>query len=325
MSKSTKKKPTIADYMNAVGLAAIALVCFVGLNYMTVGNLPISLCVAIGIAAGFGVVVWLMTYAKTREVVLAKWKIVEWTGLALYLALVVCAFMPFSHAGHIEFDNKDRIRERLNRELNDYENMFVTYKKESQAHLDQYSLALLDMCKGNAKNPVLLSALGLTRPAVQADVDNETDSKTDILLGGDFAALNKAKEEDMDSYSQSFRNWNPIMIPSLINSFDMARLEDLASLQALADKAKVPVITCTAGVWAEEKSSQPFVYAFADQSTVRDMLSSKEMYLGPATLGAYLLIQFFIIIKYLAAQRTSKVRVGGNSRRQVGDDGGVPL
>lgn len=326
MSKQKKSSAlTIADIVNAVGVVLLGIACFLGYHYSTLGNLTISLVAAIlimGISYG---VIQFITYAKMQDSFFMKWRIIEYGGLLVYVLVVAFAYKSFAHFGHVEFDSKDYVKELAHRELVNYQSIIGSYEKICEARIAAYNTSLMDMYKEDSGGKLLCSLLDINKGATIDDISNEIDSKKRKVLGDGFNAVKSEVTQNIANYGAIFSDWNRFILPGSINNFEMGKERTQRKLEEMWKDAKITVIERIGNKWTLT-DDKPFVInekTMHAEGNLRYEISGDQLSWGIATILMYILIQLFIVLKYLVAPRTRYVRI---KKKDSGyDDGGAAL
>lgn len=326
MSKQKKSGAlTIADIVNAVGVVLLGIACFLGYNYSTLGNLTISLVAAIlimGISYG---IIQFIAYAKMQDSFFMKWRIIEYGGLFTYVLVVVFAYKSFAHFGHVEFDRKEYIKELAHQELVNYQSIIGSYEKMSEARIAAYNTSLMDMYKDDSDGKILCSLLGINKAATIDDISNEIDSKRRKVLGDDFNVVKSEITQNVAHYGTVFSDWNRFIIPVSINNFEIGKERSEKKLEEMWKNAKIAVIERIGNKWTLT-DDEPFIINKEKMNTegnLKSEISNDRLSWGIGTIMMYILIQLFIVLKYMVAPRTRYVRI---KKKNLGyDDGGAAL
>lgn len=308
----SSEKMSIADLICVIGVVLLGLICFVGFNISSGGDMSPSVVKALLIAGGSYGVILFMFYAATQDVVTRGWMIAECVGGLLYVLVAFLAFEPFSHCLFVEF-GKDKIRNVANRELNEMNEMTRTYKEENSKYLQAFETNLNNILFDNPKNSLLIKLLNPNTPGPEA-IQAEVSAKQAVLLQkGDSSVVKKITER----YKLVFDSWNRFKISQNVRAFEEDRVRLYANLCASMEEAKLPRLKRNGYDNWEIEGYYEFDYQLGD-SELSSLLENGEA-AGMGTWIAFVFVQVLILLKYIFAPRSQRKNI---SSKTVGEDGG---
>lgn len=315
MSQNNSKKSnsiSIAVWITVIGLAASLVFSFLGI-YLKDGDMGMGLIISLVQTAVLAVLVWFMTFAKRKENDIAKWKIVEFSTLAVY---IVVAVLFFSEPLLRFFDvnvNKDTMKEYAMADINNLWSDLNTFDEEQNNAL-MTTVEGLNNCMGYPKSSELSSFASSYGNRSAIDGFRETE-----VMNIENESLPWRTE--LEQCKMLVSTWGLFQIPDVVSRLQSYGVSIPEALNEYASTMRYPIIE--RGIDGSYNMREPVFTGFVHEtSTFAEKIASSTS-LNPVSGIIFVLLHLAILFSYYMAFRSRRVEIGRNS--QTGDDGGILL
>lgn len=320
MKKKSSEKITLANFIAIIGLVALAVFTFLGREYMSGGELGWDFLYAIGITTFASVLLWLLIKTKGAENDLGKWRVLEYSLLALYIIVVIPVSYLFIKNFFVVNENKLAVQQSAKADIAKIDKMFDDYKANESKAISQ-TITGLQNAYGQKRDAKLVEFFDNNHLSDMGKIDGyQTHCKTNILDQGD--AIRNEFNKEKESILNAVNGWSVILIP-----MKSKRVEDLAQsigtelTKVSSEKSElIPHINHESAEYSLGEE-QKFEYKVnPEELQFRNKLASFSGF-SIIGLAVVLLIHLFILFNYIVAYRTSTLGVNKN----MDEDGGILL
>jgi len=216
---------SLADLMTLLAALVFGFICFLGLNFLTEGQLVLSIAVATAIAAILGALAW---FVKSRKKVTRNFKthrILEFGGLVLFTLLYAAAgYFVFPHYFTVEA-RKTEIKDNLLSSIDGAKKLFESYETYAQNRESLYEAKLHSVVNAKRVNPSEYKEYGFGAEGISDPVQIENKIFT---LHADLFPTNYSDAEThkgtkdvaikwLSEQESVVSQWKPIGIPIVSN------------------------------------------------------------------------------------------------------------
>ena len=320
MTKQTKQKGkiTIANILAIVGIVMLTVFTFIGHSYLSGGELGWDIVTAVSVSAFVAVLLWFLIKAKGAENNLDKWRIAEYSVLAVYVLFAV----PTSLFGGIMHffvvnDNKEEIKGYAMSDLEKIDRLFVEYDDFEKDALSRTTIGLENaVAPGTSRDAKLREFFG----ANNINANSEGVSVfVDLQRGNiDVSSIKAEYEKKRADIKNAVNSWSVIQIPAKAKLIETLATEVEKALTQKSRDAKLPIVE--EGSLKEMQSRGFNVDGGMSSLEFRRALQHTSGFSVTAVV-IVLLIHLMILFNYFAAYRTATVGLGKNME----EDGGMIL
>ena len=299
---------SLADLMTLLSAAAFGFFCFLGLNFITEGDLVVSIAVAAGIALLLGFLAW---FAKSRKKVTRNFKthkILEISAIVLYtLLFALASYVVFSHYFTVS-SRKQEVKANLLSSIDGATKMFDAYEKYAQQREGLYEAKLHSVVAAKKVNPREYREYGFGAEGI-SDAD-QIENKCFTLHADLFptnysdSLTNKGTKDVaikwLNEQKAVVSEWKPIGIPTVSNELASKSEEwytDLKSYSSIREKGEI----------AEDFS---YTLTFKD---VSDLLTEPDTP-NSLAIGLAALLWALMLFSWLITKRDSKIAGVGKGK-----------
>lgn len=341
MKEKKSGKVTLANIIAILGLALLMVCLWLG-KALKSGELGgMSALIAVGITIVAALLLWVMIKAKGAETNISKWKIVEFSTLAVYLIIAVLTAPIALHFFSV-LSNKDKLQKSAQDDITAIQQTIEDFENKEKGQLDATCQGLGNMLssKQNGKTTPQQDVITFIKEEIGANnLDNfnkvlieefEKKWKEDIekidLTGMSkkdlddvkASAYGKAWDDRITSYKNNIRNWQLLKIPTTV-----------ANIQSLSEEVGNTLTTFSKNTPFRPISFDPNANAYtigkqqANEYTIKSKVQSAIKELSPYTvigIGALVLIHLLILFNYFMAYRNNQ-----QEKEKSEYDGGIIL
>ena len=341
MRNEKSGKVTLANIITILGLVLLLVCLWLG-KALKSGELGgISALIAVGITIATALVLWVMIKAKGAETDTSKWKIVEFSTLALYIALAVLTAPIALHFFSV-LSNKDKLQKDAQSDIAAIQQAIEDFKKKEQDQLNATCQGLENVLsnKENGKNDPKQDVITFIEDEVGANYKNNFGKvfieewkkkwKNDIeiidlsgmtkkdLDGVEPTAYDKTWSDRIASCKNTIRNWQLLKIPSAVGNIQSLSEEVDNVLNTFSKNAPYSPIfyDSKANIYTIGKHK-------ANKYPIKNELQDAIKNLSPYTvigIAAMVLIHLLVLFNYFMAYRTHR-----QEKRRSENDGGIIL
>lgn len=326
--QQNSEKITIANMVSVVGVVLLLVFTFIGFSYMSGGEIGFDILVSAGITGFTVFLLWFLIKAKSAENNLVKWKIAEFTVLAVYVifSLFTAVFGGIMHFFVVN-GNKDQIKDYAASDLAKIEQLFNDYETFESNALAVTGTGLRNATgSGQVWHEDLKTFMDENRIAHNRESANNFETlQREDLIGYEFTSMYDEFQRKKSDIINAVDTWSVITIPSKANL--IGKLAEAAEerLTSLSQSAKLPVITYDPSIRKYvigEYQQQTFTISGGIENLqFVNALKTAEGFSVTALL-IVLLIHTLVLFNYIAAFRTHVIKPGPDG---LEEDGGRVL
>jgi hypothetical protein len=303
--------PQFSYAMLGIGMLALLVLCFLGLNYLFRGSTIYSLVISmVGAVLIIGILMLLLSFKKKEAN--KGMRPGEIALLVLYLLLAIASFFPLSHFANVELQYKEQIREDGLNKLNELTEMTDAYKETVDDRIFKIGLEI-DNIIGEFEAGGKMSSFINDIKKYGIDPGNGTRSqmvrrakeRKKTVLGGykdhayrDFDKIIEENQQIIDEYRPVFKTWQRPKLNDALTEPEKRLLESDRLLQEMYTSKNEDETAWNEETFSFERS--PAIDHVLDQWNTLRTTYQPNMLL-PVIL--FLLTHFFILSPYLFLKR----------------------
>ena len=191
--------------------------CFLGFYFDSLGDIEISLIVAIIF------LVLLLAFALSAKKLKQASRnfrtciMLEWTCLALFAFIAVAAIYPFSHF-FVVSAQKDEIQKKVVAGIEQAENMFAEYENYANTRVDMYSRILQSVVAGRRVNPTEYRAYGFESGIDDnIQIENKIFTIRNMLFSSNYEIEAQENTQWLAHAKNTMTSWKPIGVIMVVN------------------------------------------------------------------------------------------------------------
>ena len=326
--QQNSEKITIANMVSVVGVVLLLVFTYIGYSYMSGGEIGFDILVSAGITGFTVFLLWFLIKAKSAENNLVKWKIAEFTVLAVYVifSLSTAVFGGIMHFFVVN-GNKDAIKNYAVSDLDKIEQLFNDYDT-----FESNALAVTATGLRNATAPRQVWHDDLRTFMNENHIAHDIESANNFvnlqredLIGFEYESMYEEFQHKKSEIINAVDTWSAITIPSKANLIGKLAKAAEERLTELSQNAKLPVITQDASIRKYvigDYQKETFAIAGGIENLeFVEALKTAEGF-SVAALLIVLLIHTLVLFNYIAAFRTHVIKPGPDG---LEEDGGRVL
>jgi hypothetical protein len=299
-----QSKFSLADVLTVLAALAFGFVCFMGANFLNIGNETVwgmphtTGCVVMAVVCS------LLLFSTALGAKLLKrtsrnfktffvFEVILLALFVLFAAFFASKSSPFSHFFTV-MAQKSEINSKLQTSITQAENMFAEYERYADNRKNLYKEKLQSVVAAKAGNTVEYAAYGFQNNGISDDKQIDTKMLTmqyDLFPSNysDTVALNGTKEiatEWLQHAKNTTSSWKPIGIVNVVNNIEKNSNDWLNTLVTLSQVREQ----------GEQATDFDYTLSFEDVKTYFTRLESPTgLSLGLAVLAyALMLLSWFV-------------------------------
>lgn len=241
---------SLADLLTLLAAVAFSFICFLGLNFVTEGDLLVSILVSIGIMLVLGGLAFMAKWQKTARKDFKGHIILEFSAIVVFTILFFgVSYYLFPHYFTVS-SKKDEIKNTLLSSIEGAKKMFGDYEAYATNRESFYKANLNSVVAAKKTRPTDYSDFGFGAEGISDDVQIEnklftlhadlfpTNYSDTVSRKGIKDVATKWLNEQTNVVSQ----WKPIGIPIVANELsDKASewLSDLTGYSKIREKGEI--------------------------------------------------------------------------------------
>ncbi len=326
---------SLANIIAILGLVLLLVCIWLG-QALRNGELGgTSVLISVGVTLGAALLLWLMIKAKGAETSTTQWKIVEFSTLAVYLALAVLT-APLALNFFSVLSNKGKLQETAQKDLTNLNSTIQDFKNKENGYLGETCEGLKNVLKGKSSGILpKTDVITFIHEELSAEDFKSFDSnyieewkngwekdinhvnlirlKNKDLDGVEPLEYGKVWDERLASCKNAILNWQLLKIPTAIGSIQSLSEDIGKTLTAFSKNAPFNSITFDSPYKLGTKKADEYETASEVQKTMKDL--SPYTVIG---IAAMVLIHLLILFNYLMAHRSHRREIN-----QTEFDGGI--
>ena len=301
-----------ADVFILIGAMLLGVVCFLGINFYTLGNKPLSLSWAIGIAGTLGGTAFLATVWKRTSCNFKTYFVLEVLFLILFtLSMGIVSYKIFPHY-FVVSGQRTEIQSKLTASITQAENMFTEYERYAENRKELYRDKLRGVAAAQNINPSEYVAYGFERNGVSND--RQIENKMFVLHANLFPTNHEEMKQIASNWltdaSHTLNNWWAwnFEIVDVVNKVEKNSQDWLEKGVVVnkTDTLKSLIKLSTIRGIGEQAEDFAFNLSFDDVKKYFTTLGSPTL----LSTGLAALIYLLMLLSYLISKRSTKTTVG---------------
>ena len=335
---SNNKSISVAEILCTLAFIAASFLMVLGWNYEG-ESLPMSVILTLVVDVLLLVLLCgAVKLKKSKPFHKTLWRVLEWMLIVLYVCLALVAMLPvLSKLVYTEWTGSQTVATALEEDHERVNTLFNDFKAACDQKLNTTKRGLVNLQNaGYAGNHNL--AISEVRNFIKEHLNGGGDEHLDnsnirAYYEGETAAIASLREtvryfSSYDSYKEAAFFERPTRARELQVAYDSVT----SQLQTFAAQHPYPSITRSAEMYKHPNPSitrlvKTYQYRFEapevqlEASAFKQALGNAQSF-NLAGFFIFLLVNFFILLPYIAAMRPQLIRTLGKSGKDLG---GVPL
>ena len=303
MSQTKYSKFSMADVIAVLTAVSFGYVCFLGVNFYTLGDKSKSITIATAITITL-IAISLGLKRLKRTVRPSKNKFILEIILLVVFAVLISFFtnFPFSHYFFVSAQ-KNSIQATLNQSISQAEDIYNQYQTHVNSKDILYKSELHSAVLGKGNNPTEYKKLGFNDP-ITCGV---SEAKQEIIIGNSLkmellpANFNLMKSNDSAWLTKAriaVNDWKPISVVDVINSIDSNTNKSINELVAISEKSRLNKVINVR--WT------PTISSFKNVKVEFQNIGPAPMIATTFSIVSFLLM----LLSYLSTPRSTKSKYG---------------
>ena len=213
-----QSKFSLADLLTALGAIGFGFLCFLSLNFLTMGDTLLSVIVAaiIGFVLGglaFGIKLLKQTSRNFKTNII--W---EWVLLILFVIIAYFAVFPFSHYFAVSAQ-KEEIQQKISSNITQAEGIFTDYESYANTRIYNYEYNLKSIVIGKERSPSEYRNFGFVDGTDdQTQIENKVFTLRVQLYPSNYNQMKSVDSTWLADSKAKIENWSPTGIVIVINT-----------------------------------------------------------------------------------------------------------
>lgn len=321
---SKEKSISVAEILCTLAFIAASFLMVLGWNYEG-ESLPMSIILTLVVDVLLLVLLCgAVKLKKSKPFHKTIWRVLEWMLIVLYVCLALVAMLPvLSKFVYTEWTGSQTIADALGEDRERVNTLFNNFKAACEQNLNTTKRGLENLQNAGYAGKHNL-ATSEVRNFIKEHLNGGGDEHLDnsnirAYFEGETAAIASLREtvryfSSYDSYKEAVFFERPTRARELQAAYDSVT----SQLQTFAAQHPYPSITRSAEMY-QYRFEAPEVQLEA--SAFKQALDKAQSF-NLAGFFIFLLVNFFILLPYIAAMRPQLIQIQGKSGKDLG---GVPL
>lgn len=201
---------------------AFAFICFLGINFYTLGDTNKSIIFAILFAIVPCALALLAKVFKQASRNRRNNFIAECISLVLFVAAAIVAIIPFSHFFNVNL-HKEQVKTTIDVTLSDAENMYPMYEKYTNNRIVLYAkeLNLAVSQKNSGIDTTKYNFYGFVKgTSDQLQINKKINDLKDKILPSDYQQNKEEHCKWISNARKVLSKWNPISVVTTLNTVE---------------------------------------------------------------------------------------------------------
>ncbi|WP_333696701.1 hypothetical protein [Flavobacterium sp.] len=234
-----QSKYPLALVINVLTAIAIGYVCFLGLNFYTLGDKMRSIIFSVVI-----IIFLIATSVGARQLKKTKrnckrCRVMEWMLLILFTLIVVgITYFPFSHYFGVTI-NKEEIQSKVLSNISHFEQLYDDYEKYVKQRDSNYLRKLENAVNYRLGDRSDFNCFGFDEQSgvsLQTQISTKHSVLKLILIPANFKSLKSSDSVWLKDAQKSVENWEPISLVDVINNIQTNTSTSLNNLINISQK-----------------------------------------------------------------------------------------
>jgi hypothetical protein len=307
-----QQKFTLADVITLLTAISFGFVCFLGINFYTLGNTQESIIFsAIITIVLFGTAYLAKRLKRTTGNFQANF-IFEIIVLVIFICFTFfVALKPFSHYFTVT-SNKTDIQNKLNQSISQAQNMFNAYENYADNRKNNFQKYLESVVANQFINPNLYDSLGFGKSGVTDEKQIQTMVAT---MDSDLFPLNYSDTRDNNGIKQVATNWLGDGKSNINDWKPIGVVKVVAEVEKNSEEWRDELVDLSKITPFGEPNPMEFNYelSFGDAKEHLEKVSESSYFsIGLATLACLLMLFSYFITKRDSKSPICKQTARGN-------------
>lgn len=299
-----QSKFSLADVLTVLTALAFGFVCFLGINFYTLGDTSQSFKLASLITILLAGTALLAKILKRTNRHFKTYLFFEILTLVVFTGLMTFfAYSPFPHYFNVS-SNKKEIQDKLHLGITQAGKMFSEYERYAANRENLYKAKLQSVVAAKKTNPQAYKAYGFQKGSVSdgKQMDNKMFTLHADLFPTNYSdnvkhnGLKEVATRWLEEAKNTTNSWKPIGVVSVVNDVEQNSINWLNQLDSISSIREN----------GEQAIDFEYKLSFNDVKTHFSTLTKPNPLSIGLAVGAYLLM----LLSYLISSRSSKSIIG---------------
>jgi hypothetical protein len=287
-----KTKFTLADVIGLLAILSFGFVCFLSLNFVTLGETSESIISAIVISIILGSLALGLKLLKITGRNFRQCKIIEMILVFVFCIVAIISISFFSHF-FVVSEHKTEISNEITKNIEQAEKLFNEYEDYANKRIDYYKRQLETAVTRKRVNPDNYLKMGFVNGEVsdKEQIDTKVKTLTWDLYPSNYADFKSKASSWLSDAKKITKAWRPISLVGVVNNIDK---NVTAWIRQLVDYTKVRQ--------DGEDKAKDFSYevAFGDVKSYFEQSDTPTLLAAILSVVAYLcmLLPYFVTPKH---------------------------
>lgn len=240
-----QSKFSIADLLTLIGGAAFSFICYLGINFLTLGNTAITVISSLAVFAVLFLPAYLARYFKTSSTNFKVHAYLEFGMIGLFVVfLSVLGLFLFPIFFNVS-ENKEGIQKYVGQEIEQAEAMFNKYETYASNRENQYLLQLKSIVAAKHTNPSEYAAYGFSNSvSSQEQIDNKMFTVHADLFPTNYDDMKTKAIKWLGNAKSKIGDWKAIGVVSVLNMVEKNSeewYEKMVSYSSVREKGETAI------------------------------------------------------------------------------------
>lgn len=318
MKQSNNSRIAIKDILSVIGLAAFALLTYLGQLYINGGNQSPSILWTVVFTVIAAALVFGAAFIKGSKIDAKLMLIVQIVMLIIYVAFAALTSKGILKFFHVQAE-KEHLTQFAQQDLNAIDSLFSNYLNAETDFINKtktgYILALESGTQCSMEVTQTMNRLGVTAERLDIVIEEQRKHvKDDFVI-----KKNEITNEFIKPCKQAIATWSYFDVPLLTQKLNRTSANVLATVNYYTDRATLPVIEKVDGICQLKEEKQLFIQTAPALHFGEEV--SKEPTITPIAIIVLILVHVLILFTYIMKPAEVVYHGGSGSNK----DGGVEL
>ncbi len=302
-------KLSLADVITLLAALGYGFICFLSLNFLTLGDVVRSILFAFGIAILLGGLALIAKLLKRSRKKFKLSLIFEWIILVAFVVVAVVSFTIYSHFFTV-YNQKDEIQADIAKKIEQEESLFPEYHKYSNRRINSHKSTLQSVVfsKNISKETYIEKYQFKDGISDEVQIKSRIDALQMNLYPSNFSAIQQADSLWLSKAKRTITGWKPIGVVKVVNEIEKNTLDSFEMLKGFSKYKDT-------GENAQDFPDSP---SYQIESLTFDGINHRFENMDEPTSLSYasaILLSIAMLISYMVSKRENK---GGGIKRILG-------
>ena len=300
-----QSKISLADVLTMVTAMAFGFVCFLGMNFLTLGNIYKSIKWGVFISITLAGTAYGAKLLKVTNHNFKTYFVMEVISLILFTSLTV--YYSFSYFPHYYCvsDRKAEIQNDIKANIEQAIRMFPKYESYVETRIRNFRGYLETVSRDSIVRPALYKSIFKSGISDSIQINYKVSNLNKDLMYSEYSdtVTNNGIKEKALAWLQNAESmtpdWKPVSIIDVVNKIEQYTIKWNGELYILSQKVHPD----------EPNNSNLYNYPLAPLKSVKDKFTTRQ---APTLLsiGLSIIAYGLMLLSYLVATRSSKSPIG---------------